>query len=145
MSPYRALRKLAGRTVPAILWLRRQFSPAMVTQAQASYPGLRFEVGDATAPALADGAFDIVYNGVSPMHISDYADAIAKSGCVAVRGAFFRSVKVVFNRDGLLRDFGRAGLKFLQSWRSINYDVGHLSGESSYAESLLCHPTETIP
>jgi len=142
------------------------FSPSMVRQAQASYPSARFEVGDATALAFADGAFDIVYNGVSLMHIPDYGKAIAESRRVAARAAIFQSVpvlekrpttyiskyayggkvvEVVFNRDELLRDFERAGLKFVQSWRSINYDVGHLLGESSYAETFLCYPTGTIP
>jgi ubiquinone/menaquinone biosynthesis C-methylase UbiE len=137
------------------------FSPAMVAQARASYPGSRFAVGDATALAFPDGAFDIVYNGVSLMHIPDYRKAIAESRRVAARAAVFHSVpvlekhptayvskyayggkvvEVIFNRQELLADFERAGLVTIQSWRTINYDVSNLLGESSYAESFLCRP-----
>lgn len=137
------------------------FSPAMVAQARASYPRTRFAVGDGTALAFPDGAFDIVYNGVSLMHIPDYRKAIAESRRVASRAAIFHSVpvlekhptayvskyayggkvvEVIFNRQALLADFEQAGLVTVQSWRTINYDVSGLLGESSYAETFLCRP-----
>jgi ubiquinone/menaquinone biosynthesis C-methylase UbiE len=141
------------------------FSPAMVAQARASYPHAHFAVGDATALSFSDKTFDIVYNGVSLMHIPNYRDAIAESCRVAARATIFHSVpvlenmpttyvskyayggkvvEVIFNRGELLRDFEKAGLAFLQSWRAIDYDLVHLLGESSYTETFLCRPVASI-
>jgi ubiquinone/menaquinone biosynthesis C-methylase UbiE len=138
------------------------FSSAMIAQARASYPYARFAVGDATALGFSDDAFDVVYNGVSLMHIPDYRRAIAESRRVAAYAVIFHSVpvlekrptthiskyayggkvvEVIFNRAELLTDFENAGLELVQSWRGINYDVGHLLGESSCAETFLCRPT----
>jgi len=135
------------------------YSAAMVVRARARYPQGRFEVGDATALAPSDGAFDIVFNGVSLMHILDYQKAIAESARVARHAAIFHSVPVfpryrttqfhkyayggpmvesVFNRAELLDLFAAAGLTVTQTWRTIDYDVSHVVGAPSHAETFLC-------
>ena len=48
------------------------YSNAMIARARARAPATAFEVADATRLPYADGAFDIVFNGVSLMHIIDY-------------------------------------------------------------------------
>jgi ubiquinone/menaquinone biosynthesis C-methylase UbiE len=135
------------------------YSAAMVAQSKASYPGVNFMTGDATALQFSDAAFDVVFNGVSLMHIPNYAAAIAESARVARIACIFHSVpvvlnhstahlskyayggkvvEVVFNRAALLEEFHRAGLAVDRSWRTIPYDVGHVLGESSWAETFLC-------
>ena len=51
------------------------YSDAMITRARLHYPSTAFEVCDATRLPYADGAFDIVFNGVSLLHILDYQAA----------------------------------------------------------------------
>jgi hypothetical protein len=48
------------------------WSDAMIARARLHYPSTAFEVADATALPYTDGAFDIVFNGVSLMHIVEY-------------------------------------------------------------------------
>jgi ubiquinone/menaquinone biosynthesis C-methylase UbiE len=135
------------------------YSPAMVARARIRYPHGRFEVGDATALAHPDGAFDLVFNGVSLMHILDYQKAIAEHARVARQAVIFHSVPVfpdypttqfhkyayggpmvesVFNRGELLALFAASGLEVMQNWRSIDYDVSHVVGAASHAETFLC-------
>ena len=53
-----------------------------------------FGVADATSLPYADGAFDIVFNGVSLMHIVDYQAAVREAARVAARYCIFHSVPV---------------------------------------------------
>jgi len=138
------------------------YSAAMVARARARYPQGRFAVGDATALDHADSTFDIVFNGVSLMHILDYQKAIAESARVAHHAVIFHSVPVfpaypttqfhkyayggplvesVFNRGELLAHFAASGLEMMQSWRSIDYDVSNIVGAASHAETFLCRKT----
>ena len=135
------------------------YSPAMVMMSQAAYPREKFVQGDATRLQFADRIFDVVFNGVSLMHIPNYQAAIGESARVARRACIFHSVpvmerhptaylrkyayggrvvEVVFNRQSLLQSFAEAGLVFQHSWRSIPYDVSALLGEASWAETFLC-------
>ena len=70
------------------------YSDAMIARARAHYPSTAFEVADATRLPYADGAFDIVFNGVSLMHIIDYQAAIREAARVAARYCVFHSVPV---------------------------------------------------
>lgn len=135
------------------------YSEAMIARARARYPRANLEVGDATALRFADGAFDIVFNGVSLMHILDYENAIAESARVTRKAAIFHSVpvfpahpttflhkyayggpmvEVVFNRQALLDMFTHHGLRLVQSWPTIDYNVGMVTGSPSHAETFLC-------
>ena len=137
-------------------------SAAMVAKAQKAYPRGKVVQGDATNLQFADGAFDVIFNGVSLMHIPDYQAALAESARVARRACIFHSVpvveshptaylckyayggkvvEVIFNRESLVRSFSEAGLAVRRVWRSIPYDVGEVLGEPSCAETFLCVPS----
>jgi SAM-dependent methyltransferase len=135
------------------------YSKAMIQRAKRAYPREKFAVGNATALSYADDQFDVVFNGVSLMHILQYKKAIAESARVAARAVIFHSVpvlrnhstaflhkyaygspvvEVVFNRDELMACFRAVGLTFCQSWTTIEYDVSHVVGEVSWSETFLC-------
>jgi ubiquinone/menaquinone biosynthesis C-methylase UbiE len=135
------------------------YSEAMIARARSRYPGKNFITGDATRLDMTDGAYDIVYNGVSLMHILDYEKAIAEAARVAAKAAIFHSVpvlsnhetiyltkyaygapvaEVVFNRDALLALFSKYGLTVSQHWHSDDYSIGNVVGEQSRAETFLC-------
>ncbi|MDO8401209.1 MAG: class I SAM-dependent methyltransferase [Bradyrhizobium sp.] len=137
------------------------YSDAMIERARARYPSASFEVADATRLPYPDGAFDIVFNGVSLMHIIDYQAAIREAARVAARYCVFHSVpvfddyrttylrkyaygapvvEVVFGRQELISLCQSAGLQLLQEWPGIAYDVsavtGHRSGTVTYLFAL---------
>ena len=135
------------------------YSPAMIQRARSRYPGVAFEVGDATQMSYGSDSFDIVFNGVSLMHILEYRAAIAESVRVARKACIFHSVPVfpdhptayihkyaygspvtemVFSRDALQQAFKQAGLSVVYSWQSIPYDVSAVVQAPSYSETFLC-------
>jgi ubiquinone/menaquinone biosynthesis C-methylase UbiE len=135
------------------------YSAAAIKRAVTRYPGGHFTVGDATVLAFPDQSFDIAFNGVSLMHILDYEKAISESARVARKAVIFHStpvfanhptthlhkyaygapvVEMVFNRDELIACFGKSGLRLVESWRTIDYDVSAVTGASSHAETFLC-------
>jgi hypothetical protein len=106
---------------------------------------------------------DIVFNGVSLIHILDYEKAIAESARVARRACIFHTVPVfddhatayihkfaygspvvemVFSREELLGVFVRCGLTVHRAWSAIPYDVSHLVGKPSHTETFLCLPSD---
>src|SRR5205085_7187691 len=52
------------------------YSQVMIDRARTNYPSATFAVADATRLPYPEGSFDIVFNGVSLMHIIDYQAAI---------------------------------------------------------------------
>lgn len=135
------------------------YSEAMIESARRLYPARNFQAGDATSLQFSDNAFDVVFNGVSLMHIMDYRKAIAEASRVASRACIFHSVpvfqkrettyfrkyaygapvsEIVFNERALIETFGNNGLKTACVWESIPYDVGAVAGESSIAKTFLC-------
>lgn len=134
------------------------YSAAMVETARRAFPRVRFEVGDACSLEFPDASFDVVFNGVSLMHILDYERAIAESRRVARRYCLYHSVpvfadrrttylrkyaygapvvEVVFNRAELLSLFDGAGLELIRTWQSIPYDVHPATPEHSSCETYL--------
>jgi SAM-dependent methyltransferase len=139
-------------------YLGIDFSRTMIDSAKRSYPSTKFQVGDACALKFPDGSFDIVFNGVSLMHIIDFENAISESRRVSRGYCIFHSVpvlekssttylrkyayggavtEVIFNRSHLLELFDRNGLQLLETWKSIPYDVYPVIPEHSYTETLL--------
>jgi ubiquinone/menaquinone biosynthesis C-methylase UbiE len=138
------------------------YSAAAVKLARRRYPNGQFLIGDATALAFPDQSFDISFNGVSLMHILDYEKAIAESARVARNAAIFHStpvfknhpttylhkyaygspvIEVVFNRDELIACFERSGLRLTRCSRTLDYNVGAITGAPSHAETFLCEKT----
>jgi SAM-dependent methyltransferase len=134
------------------------YADAMIVRARANYPSAAFEVADATSLPYADGAFDVVFNGVSLMHIVDYQAAIREAARVAARYCILHSVpvlqdrpttflskyaygapvvEVVFSKQELMDLCRDAGLRFEREWPGIPYDVFEATGHHSTTETYL--------
>jgi SAM-dependent methyltransferase len=134
------------------------YSAAMIARARAHYPSIAFEVADATGLPYADRAFDIVFNGVSLMHIVEYQAAIREAARVAARYCIFHTVpvfseyrttflrkyaygapvvEIVFNKRELMSICQRAGLRLEHEWPCIPYDVHEVTGHHSTTETYL--------
>jgi SAM-dependent methyltransferase len=134
------------------------YSNAMIARARARAPSTAFEVADATRLPYADGAFDIVFNGVSLMHIIDYQAAIREAARVAAGYCVFHTVpvfhnyrtmflqkyaygapvvEVIFSKQELLALCRDTGLRLEREWPSIPYDVSEATGHHSTAETYL--------
>jgi SAM-dependent methyltransferase len=134
------------------------YSDAMIARAHAHYPSTAFEVADATRLPYADRAFDIVFNGVSLMHIVEYQAAIREAARVASRYCIFHTapvfaeyrttflrkyaygapvVEIVFNKQELMSLCQGAGLRLEHEWRCIPYDVHEATGHHSTTETYL--------
>jgi SAM-dependent methyltransferase len=134
------------------------YSDAMIARARAYYPSTAFEVADATRLPYADGAFDIVFNGVSLMHIVDYQGAIREAARVAARYCIFHTVpvfgdyrttfltkyaygapvvEIIFGKQELLSLCNKSGLRLEREWACIPYDVSEVTGHHSTTETYL--------
>jgi SAM-dependent methyltransferase len=134
------------------------YSNAMIARARARTPSTAFEVADATRLPYADGAFDVVFNGVSLMHIIDYQAAISEAARVAAGYCVFHTVpvfhnnrttflqkyaygapvvEVIFSKQELLELCRDAGLRLVREWPSIPYDVSETTGAPSTTETYL--------
>jgi SAM-dependent methyltransferase len=134
------------------------YSDAMIARARAHYPSSIFEVADATALPYPDDGFDIVFNGVSLMHIVEYQAAIREAARVASRYCIFHTVpvfteyqttflrkyaygapvvEVVFNKQELMSICEGAGLRLKREWSCILYDVYEATGRHSTTETYL--------
>lgn len=74
------------------------YSEPFVALARQRYPGLHFDVQDATMLGYADKAFDVVISGCCLLHIPDYHAAIAETARVASRFAIFHRTPVVLGQ-----------------------------------------------
>jgi SAM-dependent methyltransferase len=134
------------------------YSSAMIARARARAPSTAFEVADAVRLPYADGAFDVVFNGVSLMHIIDYQAAIREAARVAAgycifhtvpvfhdyRTTFLRKyaygapvVEVIFSKQELMELCRDAGLRLKREWPGIPYDVSEATGHHSATETYL--------
>ena len=134
------------------------YSEAMIARARAHYPSTSFEVADATQLPYADAAFDIVFNGVSLMHIIDYPAAIREAARVASRYCIFHTVpvfddhrttflrkyaygapvvEIVFGKAELMTLCRQAGLRLEREWAGIPYDLLDLTGHHSKTATYL--------
>ena len=134
------------------------YSDAMIARARARYPLVAFETGDATRLPHEEGAFDIVFNGVSLMHIIDYRAAIREAARVASRYCIFHTVpvfddhqtaflrkyaygapvvEIVFSKQDLMALCQGAGLRLEREWPCIPYDVEEVTGHHSTTETYL--------
>jgi SAM-dependent methyltransferase len=134
------------------------YSEAMIARARSNYPSTAFEVADATRLPYPDDAFDIVFNGVSLMHIIDYQAAIREAARVAGRYCVLHTVpvfddyqttylrkfaygapvvEVIFGRNELMSLCRGAGLRLQREWPCIPYDVSEVTGHRSTTETYL--------
>jgi SAM-dependent methyltransferase len=134
------------------------YSAAMIERARAQYPAVRFEVADATRLPYPDTCFNIAFNGVSLMHIVDYAAAIHEMARVASRFCILHTVpvfddhgttylrkyaygapvvEIVFGRAELMALCNESGLHLERTWPCIPYDVSDITGHRSATETYL--------
>jgi SAM-dependent methyltransferase len=134
------------------------YSQAMIARARSHYPSVTFEVADATRLPFPDNAFDIVFNGVSLMHIIDYQAAIRETARVAGRCCILHTVpvfddhqttflrkyaygapvvEIVFGKRELMSLCRDAGLRLQREWPCIPYDVSEVTGHRSRTETYL--------
>lgn len=134
------------------------YSEAMIARARSNYPSVSFEVADATRLPYADNTFDIVFNGVSLMHIIDYPAAIREGARVAGRYCVLHTVpifddhrttylskyaygapvvEIVFGKNELMSLCREAGLRLQREWPCIPYDVAEVTGHRSGTETYL--------
>jgi ubiquinone/menaquinone biosynthesis C-methylase UbiE len=142
------------------------YSDAMIARARANYPSAVFEVGDATRLPCADASFDIVFNGVSLMHIVDYPAAIREAARVASHYCVFHTVpvfvdhpttylrkyaygapvvEVVFGKEQLMSLCRDAGLRLEREWPCIPYNVHGATGHHSTTETYLFSIARSAP
>jgi ubiquinone/menaquinone biosynthesis C-methylase UbiE len=147
------------RLSAGVTYLGTDYSDAMIESARKNYPNEKFEVADATSLPFANSSFDIVFNGVSLMHISDYGLATREAARVARSYVIFHSVPVVerretthlskyaygmpvteiiFNKGDLEELFLQSSLRIRSVMHSIPYDVSHVLGEPSFCLTYLC-------
>lgn len=74
------------------------YSDAFIAMARQCYPGLPFDVQDATALQYADNAFDVVISGCCLLHIPEYRAAVAETSRVTGRYAIFHRTPVVLGQ-----------------------------------------------
>jgi ubiquinone/menaquinone biosynthesis C-methylase UbiE len=134
------------------------YSDVMIARARAHYPSIAFDVGDATRLPCADAAFDIVFNGVSLMHIIAYQAAISEAARVAAHYCIFHTVpvfrdhsttflrkyaygapvvEIIFGKQELMSLCHEAGLRLEREWACIPYDMFEVTGHHSTTETYL--------
>jgi SAM-dependent methyltransferase len=134
------------------------YSAAMIARARAHYPSTAFEVADATRLPYADGAFDIVFNGVSLMHIVEYQAAVREAARVAAHYCVFHTVpvfsdyrttfmrkyaygapvvEIIFGKQELMSLCRQYGLRLEREWACIAYDTSEVTGHHSTTETYL--------
>ncbi len=134
------------------------YSQAMIERARSHYPTRAFDVADATRLPYPDHSFDIVFNGVTLMHIIDYQAAISETARVAGRYCVLHGVpvfldhqttfltkyaygspvvEVIFGKAELMSRCVAAGLQLVREWRSLDYDVFEVTGHHSVSETYL--------
>ena len=134
------------------------YSEAMIARAHSRYPSAAFEVADATRLPYPDHAFDIVFNGVSLMHIIDYQAAIREAARVAGRYCILHTVpvfddhqttflrkfaygapvvEIIFGKDELMSFCRTAGLRLERQWPCIPYNVSEVTGHHSTTGTYL--------
>lgn len=133
--------------------------PSMIEAAKRRRPALSLSVADATRLPHPDGSTDIVFNGVSLMHIMDYEAVIAEAARVARHFCIFHTVpllskrattflsktgygapmaEVILNEGELRLLFARYGLRVARVWRSLPYDLHRVLGEPTITKTFLC-------
>ncbi|KXJ51769.1 MAG: methylase [Thalassospira sp. Nap_22] len=74
------------------------YSEPFVALASQCYPGVPFDVQDATALVYADNTYDVVISGCCLLHIPEYQAGVAETARVASRYAIFHRTPVVLGQ-----------------------------------------------
>src|SRR5262249_26795708 len=141
-----------------VAYMGIDYSEPMIARARAQYPETCFEVADATRLPYGNESFDIAFNGVSLMHIVDYAAAIAEAARVSSRYCILHTVpvfddhattylrkyaygapvvEVVFGKEELMTLCEASGLRLERAWTSTPYDLFDVTGHHSTTQTYL--------
>ena len=134
------------------------YSPAFIELARQRYPGLAFDVQDATQLRYGDAAFDVVVSGGCILHIPEYERAIAETARVSRRWVVFHrtpvlhmhgpiiytkkaygvdTIEIHFNEQALLRLFSSYGLRVVDiNTHSIGWEQA--SADALAMKTYLC-------
>jgi len=136
---------------------------AMTDLGQKTYPEHEFLTGNANALPFTDKSIDVVLNGVSLMHTIDYPQAIAECARVAKRYCVFSTVpihteggsvylrkfaydnpvfEINFHEQEIVNLFELAGLKIVNKWESLAYDLSDVIGEPTTTKTYVCEVLE---
>lgn len=139
------------------------YSRAMIQVALDRYGSSVLVVGDATALPFGARTFDVVFNGVSLMHILRYEAAILESRRVARDWCIFHTVpvlqkrsttilqkraygemtvEIIFNEHELWDILERRGLAVRHVLDSIPYDLETILGEPTKTKTYVCRVAE---
>lgn len=131
---------------------------AMIRLARSAF-GARFVVGDATRLPFGSRSADIVFNGVSLMHIDNFDVAIGEAVRVSAGWCIFHTVpllkvrpttrllkraygaetlEVIFNESELLSHLAESGLEVVAAPTSLDYDLESVLGERTITRTLVC-------
>ncbi len=88
---YEILRYLLGHDIK---YSGIDYSEAMIAEARLKYPGIQFDVGDATSLPLANESCDILISGCVLLHVLDYKKVIAESVRVSKKWVIFHRTPV---------------------------------------------------
>jgi 2-polyprenyl-3-methyl-5-hydroxy-6-metoxy-1,4-benzoquinol methylase len=75
------------------------YSESFISLARSLYPGIQFDVEDATRLKYADSQFDMVVSGCCLLHIPEYEAAIAETTRVARDYVVFHRTPVVYGQE----------------------------------------------
>jgi len=134
------------------------YSAAFIDLARRLYPGIPFEVEDATGLRYADRSFDIVVSGGCILHIPEYERAIAEAARVSRRWVVFHrtpvlhmhgpitytkkaygvdTIEVHFNEQALLRLFSAHAMRVVDiNTHSIGWEQA--SADALAMKTYLC-------
>ena len=142
----------------AVRYTGVDISGSMIGIARAQFGPTKFEVADACRLPFPDAAFDVAMNGVSLMHIVDYASAIRETRRVAKQFCLFHTmivaeehetfflekdaygrptVEVILGAAEFLQLCEQEGLQLVETWDSIAYDLTSQVGIRTTSRSYL--------
>ncbi len=140
------------------------YSPAFIDLARRLYPGIPFDVQDATGLRYGDASFDIVVSGCCILHIPEYERAIAEAARVSRRWVAFHRTPVLhmhgpvtytkkaygvgtiethFNEQALIRLFSKHGMRVVDinthsvGWEAAKSDA--LAMKTYLCEKVTSH------
>lgn len=134
------------------------YSAAFIGLARRLYPGVSFDVQDATSLQYGNRSFDIVVSGGCILHIPEYERAIAEASRVSRRWVIFHrtpvlhvggpmaytkkaygidSLEVHFNEQALVRLFTKYGMRIVDiNTHSIGWEAGR--SDALAMKTYLC-------
>jgi len=137
------------------------YSPAFIELARKLYPGIPFDVQDATELKYGDASFDITVSGGCILHIPEYDRAIAEAARVSRRWVAFHrtpvlhmtgpvtytkqaygvdTIEIHFNEQALVRLFRKHGMRVVDiNTHSIGWDAAWF--DAMAMKTYLCEKT----